>query len=770
MNFLDVRTVVFSQLVTNVIGALVIALLWWQNRHRFAGTAWWAVDFAFQATTSLLIILRGSIPDWLSLVVANTLAIAGALAGLIGLERFLGKRGAQLHNLLLLVIFAAVHTYFSFVQPDLAARNLNLALGLLIVCGQCVWLLWRRVQPDQRRMTTGVGATFGLFCAVSFVRIVVTLANPRPNNDLFKSGLFDVLILVAYQVLLLVLAYSLSLMVNRRLLTDVQIQEEKFATAFRSSPYAITLTRLVDGRILEVNDGFVGLTGYSHAEVIGNTTVDLRLWAREADRALVVSALAQRQRIYGVEFQFRKKSGELMTGLFSAEVIEINRQPWVLSSISDITDRKQAEDALRRQNAYLAALQETNLDLVSQLDLDTLLEKIVQRAGQLMGTSAGYLELVDPQTGQLMPRVAMGALAESLWLPVQPGEGIAGTVWLTGQPLIVADYDTWPGRVASFSHNAIRAGAGVPLVLGTRTVGVLGLAYDAASPQTFDADALDLLAAFARLATLAIENARLFAEAQQELVERKHAEEKLQLFAAELERSNKELEQFAYIASHDLQEPLRTVIGYLQLIARRYEGQLDRDMDEFIGFALDGVRRMQRLISNLLAYSRVGTRGAAFEPVDCNQLFAQAAHDLQMAISESAAKITCDPLPVVMGDSGQLGELFQNLIGNAIKYRGDQAPIVHITARQTFEVSQTPKVLETTVWEFSICDNGIGIDPQYHDRIFGLFQRLHGAGEYSGSGIGLAICKKIVERHGGRIWVASQVGQGSTFYFTIPAA
>jgi signal transduction histidine kinase len=248
-----------------------------------------------------------------------------------------------------------------------------------------------------------------------------------------------------------------------------------------------------------------------------------------------------------------------------------------------------------------------------------------------------------------------------------------------------------------------------------------------------------------------------------DITEHKRAEEELKQTMAELARSNKELEQFAYVASHDLQEPLRMVASYVQLLARRYQGRLDADADEFIAYAVDGASRMQGLINDLLAYSRVGTRGKPFEPTNCEAVLEQALTNLQVAIRDNDAVVTHDPLPTVMADATQLVQLFQNLIGNAVKFRSEQPPCVHVSASETFEVSKPSKV-----WRFSVQDNGIGIDPEYHERIFMIFQRLHTREEYPGTGIGLAVCKKIVERHGGRIWVESQPRKGSTFYFTIP--
>jgi PAS domain S-box-containing protein len=228
----------------------------------------------------------------------------------------------------------------------------------------------------------------------------------------------------------------------------------------------------------------------------------------------------------------------------------------------------------------------------------------------------------------------------------------------------------------------------------------------------------------------------------------------------DLARSNEELGQFAYIASHDLQEPLRMVASYTQLLSRRYKGKLDADADEFIAFAVDGASRMQRLIQDLLTFSRVGSRGADLLTTSSEDALEQALTNLRGSIEDSGAVVTHDPLPIVLADEMQLTQLFQNLIGNAIKYQGSGIPLVHIAATRT----------SLKKWSFSVQDNGLGIDPEYFERIFGMFQRLHKREEFDGTGIGLAICKKIVERHGGTISVESQPGHGSTFRFVLSAS
>lgn len=239
---------------------------------------------------------------------------------------------------------------------------------------------------------------------------------------------------------------------------------------------------------------------------------------------------------------------------------------------------------------------------------------------------------------------------------------------------------------------------------------------------------------------------------QEEAAERKRV-------ADDLARSNKDLEQFAYVASHDLQEPLRIVSGYLQLIERRYKGKLAAEADEFINFAVDGAARMQALIQDLLAYSRVGTQGRRFAPTDCEKVLERAVGNLGRAVADSGATVTHDPLPTVLADATQLVQVFQNLIGNAIKFRGAEPPRIHVAARS-----------QDGQWLFSVRDNGIGVEPQYAQRIFVLFQRLHPRDKYPGTGIGLSVCQRIIERHGGRIWVESKPGEGSTFHFTLGQA
>ena len=257
---------------------------------------------------------------------------------------------------------------------------------------------------------------------------------------------------------------------------------------------------------------------------------------------------------------------------------------------------------------------------------------------------------------------------------------------------------------------------------------------------------------------------RGFAKVSRDITKRIEAEaaekarQALGLRAAELKRSTDELQQLAYIAAHDLQEPLRMVISYTQLLGRRYKGRLDADADDFLSFAVDGALRMRFLVQGLLAYCRVETTGKDLLETSSAAALELALEKLQAAIEDSGAIVTHDPLPTVTADSVQLAQLFENLVGNAIKYRGVDPPRVHVSAKRAPD----------SEWIFSVCDNGIGINSQYFGRIFVMYQRLHGQKQISGSGMGLAVCKKIADRHSGRIWVESSLGKGSTFYVALP--
>jgi len=434
---------------------------------------------------------------------------------------------------------------------------------------------------------------------------------------------------------------------------------------------------------------------------------------------------------------FTKDKEEYLMAIARLMGIVVENNELLQSSVQSTAD-------LKRANRELSALYAALAPIGADIQVQELLAGVIERLQLATGADAALIRILDEEKQSYICLAQNGFSSEYVEGLRRVSEGTTTREVMTrGEPILSADISSDPRRSRKrqlqfgFASYAL-----LPFTVKGEVKGVIQLA--SRTLGYFHEGKRDYLMAIARLMGIVIENNELLQSSVRA--------------AEELRRSNKELEQFAYVASHDLQEPLRMVMGYSQLLAKRYGDRLDQKAKEYIDFAVDGAKRMQGLIEDLLTYSRVGSRGKAFAWTDCEVVLEKTLTALQMAIQECGATVSHDPLPTVMGDEFQLGQLFQNLLGNAIKYRNSEAPQVHISCKQ-----------ETKQWTFAVKDNGIGIEPQYRERIFQIFQRLHTRQEFEGSGIGLAICKKIIERHGGQIWVESELGEGSTFFFTLPA-
>jgi len=461
------------------------------------------------------------------------------------------------------------------------------------------------------------------------------------------------------------------------------------------------------GKITRFNHAFERLTGYAAKEVIGREfEILFPTNTKEVSLGRIKKTLTGE--FWGsVEIHILRNDGSIRTVLWNSANVYAEDGKTLVATIAqgqDITERKRVEDALHVTEARFDQLAKQSNTVTWEADTDGIFTYVSNvsesvwgyRPDELVGKKHFYDLVVEAERESIKSR-AIEMLKHR--------ERFAG---------LEHAVQTKDGRTVWDSTS------GIPLLNADGTL-------------------------------------RGYQGSDTDITERKRSEDRLRLLVSKLSAANRDLSQFAYVASHDMQEPLRMISSYLQLLSKRYSGHIDKDADEFINYAVDGANRLQRMIIDLLTYSRIGTRGRAFVETDVGVVLNLALTNLKIAIEASHAKITYANMPTVKADEVQLLQLFQNLIENAVKFRSDEPPAIHVSAERG-----------EGEWVFSVKDNGIGIDPKYQNRLFVVFQRLHSAAKYPGTGIGLALCKRIVERLGGRIWVESELGKGSTFRFTIP--
>jgi PAS domain S-box-containing protein len=718
MNILDMRTVILISVITYILCTLFIVQLWLQNRHRFAGMAFWVFNFALQTAALALIVLRGAITDWMSIVLANTLIIAGALAGYLGLERFVRKKGPQIHNYVLLVLYVGAFVYATFIHPDLPMRTLIVSVGLLIVSFQCLWLLWRRVELTMRPLTFGVGMVFGGYCVASIARIVEYFIGAHAVGDYFHSGAFQALMLVSYQMLMILLTYSLVLMVNKRLLMEIGTQEEKFVKAFHSTPYAITLSRLSDGTMVDMNESFATIMGYDRTEVLGKKTMELHIWEHEEDRAAVVEALTRTGKVRGMELRFRNKSGEAVTGLFSAEIIRIDGEKHMLSSIGDISDRKRAEDTLRESEEKFRLLIENAPDAIYVhagarfIYLNRAAVNLfgADRADQLIGSS--IMDRFHPDYHGMVTKRLHDIYEERKELPI------------IEQPYLRLD-----GSLVPVEAHA------VPITYN-----------DGKAALTFVRD----------------------------ISERKQAEEEKRSLEERLQRSEK-MEALGTLAggvAHDLNNVLGVLTGYSELLLGEIpEGDRSRGRVEKI---LQSTVKGAAIIQDLLTLARRGV--TAIDVINLNSVVSGF---LKTPVFEKMKnyhprvtfRTECDKnLLNIKGSPVHLEKTLMNLVSNAAEAISGEG---EVTIRTESLYIDTPvrgydEVKEGDYTVLTVSDTGKGISREDREKIFEPFYTKKTMGR-SGTGLGLAIVWGTVKDHNGYIDIQTEVGHGTTFTLYFPA-
>jgi len=502
-----------------------------------------------------------------------------------------------------------------------------------------------------------------------------------------------------------------------------------------------------DGTVRRWNESLREVTGYSESELASLTAVDA---IDEDDHDRVTAAIAEGFETGSVQIEatLRTSSGERIPYEFAASRVETLDGEPVLTGIGrDVSERMARERELEQRAHQQQVVADLGQLALETDDLDELMHDASRQIATVLDTDYAKVLDLDDAGEDLLLRQGVGwddGLVGTATVAAVEANSQAAYTLEQDRPIVVEDLETderFSGPALLTNHD-VRSG--ISTIIGSVDDPWGILATHDTDPQQFTDEDITFIQSVANVLA--------------EAIERQQYRTELEDLVADLEESNERLEQFAYAASHDLQEPLRMVSSYLQLIESRYGDDLDEDGQEFLAFAVDGAERMREMIDGLLQYSRVETRGDPFEPVDLETVLEDVRKNLRMKIDEHGAEITAEDLPRVEGDDGQLRQVFQNLLSNAIKYSGEDAPRVHVSAEQ-----------DGTTWTISIADNGIGIDSDEQERVFEVFQRLHSRETHSGTGIGLALCERIIERHGGEIWVDSEPGEGATFSFTLPA-
>jgi PAS domain S-box-containing protein len=707
-SFLDMRTIFFSMVITNLVCTLVLLLLWRVNAKRLSGISYWVSDFALQTIAVMLVMFRGRIPDILSIEVANLLSMTGIYMGYRGLENYFHLKSKQWPSYAMLLLFALFFTWSTFLKPELALRNLIIGVFGFYFCAICAWLLFFRIRPSQRRTAWLVGLVFILFCLIDFTRIVhYFLAQPQLNNYMTAQG-FETFIAMSYSILIIILAFGLALQFNWTLQNDLAIEEEKFSKAFHTSPYAIILTRLSDNHILEINETFHRLTGYEPDDAIGMTTTLLRFWDNPSDRTQVLMELNEGKDVRSREIRFRKKNGEVFTGLYSAQIIQINEEKCLMSSINDISIRKKAEEELRESEAKFKSL-------FTRMSEGFALHEVIYDAHRkpidyrILEVNQAFVKMVG-----ITMEEAKGKLSTAAYkLPEAPFLDIYSDVAASGEPQSFRSY--FPPFERYYDITVFSPYQGY------------------------------------------------FATVFSDITEQQQAEDALMNNEIHLRNLNATKDKFFSIIAHDLKSPFNSILGFSKLLGESVRTKDYEHVEQYASIIERSTQRTMDLLMNLLEWSRSQTGKMEYQPEyleldtivnEVLDLFEQTALQKNITVQRKLP-----PFATLYADKILTCTILRNLISNAIKFTHPGGEI-QISARQTDGTT-----------EICVSDSGIGIQKEDLKKLFRIEESFSSKGTMNeqGTGLGLLLCKEFVEKQGGSIRVESTVGKGSVFCVKLPS-
>jgi PAS domain S-box-containing protein len=753
MGIFDMRTILFGYVITTLVCTLVMVFLWLQNRRRTAGVIFWVLNYALQSVSIFLIVLRGIIPDWISIVVSTSFVIAGGLLGLRGLEIFTGLKIKKSIYYILSVLFVIIQIWFTYFNNDLTIRDLNLSIITLIFFLQGAWLLMYRVTSEKRKITFGVGLVFLAYSLVDISRIIQFIFGSHASNDYLKPDQFEKFVLFSYEILFILLTFSLSLMFNKKLLMGIALEEEKFSKAFHNSSYPSLITRISDGKIIELNKSFTSLTGYEKTEALGMTTHDLCLWIDTDDRLQMIKDVLQNDKVTEREFRFRKKNGEIIVTLFSGDIIYINNVQCLLASINDITEQKKGEEALRESNRKINTLINNLRGVAYQCsnDEEWTMSYISDGICELTGYQAedflnnrvrSYNSIIEPQDRSQIRNIIHKAVAAcvpyTLEYRIQTAFSDQKWVWERGRGV--------------YQDGKLMALEGFITDITERK-----LAEEEIRKLNEELEKRVIK----RTLDLEKKTAELLSNRKELMIlvsNLNNKTEQLTATASRLEIVNKELEAFSYSVSHDLKAPLRALNGYTRILMDDYASNLDEEGRRLLKIIMKNSKRMGNLISDLLSFSKFGRQEMENSEIDMFAMANLVFKELTPESLKNSIKLRIEKIPPAMGDHSMVQQIWVNLISNAVKFTGPREDAI-------IEIGYIPENRQNT---YFIKDNGVGFDMDYSNKLFGVFQRLHSEKEFEGTGVGLAIVQRIIFRMGGRVWAEGKINDGATFYFSLP--
>jgi PAS domain S-box-containing protein len=740
---LDFRTVFIGHTISTILCAGVISALWFRNLRRSPGVVFWVADFWLQSLALVLILLRGAVPDLLSMAVANTLVVAGLLLLLMGLERYLGRVGKHVHNYAFLAVFFVAHTYFSVVQPSLMLRNVNASVGLVYLCSQTVWLLWHRVDRQTRSDAVMAIIVFGSYAVLAAIRIAWELTMPVAS-ELFQSGLFETLVILAYQMLQIGLTFSLVLLVNRRLMSELErdikernVAEEalgrseaKFSTAFHTSPDAVNINRLSDGLFLDVNEGFTGLTGYTPEDVAGKGSQDIAIWVDPADRGRLIEGLQADGVVLNLEAEFRRKDGSVITGLMSARVVDVAGEQCILSVTRDISERRNAEIALRESEERFRVLFDSATDGIFLLDSRGTIVTLNAAFAEMHGYSVeemltmDLMDLDTPELARLVPaRLERLFAGERLTIEVEHFRKEGGTI-----PLEV-------------SANLV--------VIGDEKY-VLGFHRDITKRRQAEAEIVRL-------------NQDLEERVQERTEELTATNEELVDANVRLDEATRAKSDFLASMSHELRTPLNSIIGFSDILARGMAGPLEPEQEKQVRMIYSSGRHLLELVNEVLDLTSVesGKMKIEHSPLDIPEVLSEVVESLAPLAAEKQLGLAWQVSPdaaSIVSDRTRLEQVLFNILGNAIKFTDSGSVRIDVS-----------RVADDVVFVFT--DTGRGIAHKDLHRVFDEFYQAerHDVAKSEGTGLGLTVSKRLLDLLGGTIEVESTLGEGSTFTVRLPA-